>query len=159
MSIAAADTVIAPDDPVLKTAFAAEMLRQMRAIDRYGIQDGWPPHKILDPFVLTVDRRRAMPVIGDSDEDVVARVRAFYNGIAAMIEAECGLIAVPLVSLTHEGFGRALITVGKLVAMDKTLRDVHRFGFLSLSKMKDEADKHLAVALALIGQHPAVAGL
>ena len=42
---------------------------------------------------------------------------------------------------------------------DKTLRDVHRFGFLSLSKMKDEADKHLSVALALIGQYPAVAGL
>ena len=159
MSIAAADTVIAPDDPVLKTAFAAEMLRQMRAIDRYGIQDGWPPHKILDPFVLTVDRRRAMPVIGDPDEDVVARVRAFYNGIAAMIEAECGLIAVPLVSLTHEGFGRALITVGKLVAVDRTLRDVHRFGFASLSKMKDESDKLLSVALERIGQYPAVAGL
>ena len=37
-------------------------------------------YKILDPFVLTVERRRAMPVIGDPDEDVVARVRAFsYN--------------------------------------------------------------------------------
>ncbi|MBN2751547.1 MAG: NifX-associated nitrogen fixation protein [Rhodospirillaceae bacterium] len=151
--------VIAADDPVLGTAFATEMLRQMRAIDRYGIQDGWPPHKILDPFILTVERRRAMPVIGDPDEDVAARVRAFFNGIAAMIEQECGLIAVPLISLTHEGFGRAMITVGKLVAMDRTLRDIHRFGFLSLSKMKDEADKHLSVALALIGQHPAVAGL
>jgi probable nitrogen fixation protein len=153
------ECVIAADDPVLKTAFAAEMLRQMRAIDRYGVQDGWPPHKVLDPFVLTVERRRAMPVIGDPDEDVAARVRAFFNGIAAMVEQECGLIAVPLVSLTHEGFGRALITVGKLVVMDKTLCDVHRFGFSSLSKMKDEADKHLSVALALIGQHSAVAGL
>ena len=69
-------------------------------------------------------------VIGDPDEDVVARVRAFYNGIAAMIEQECGLIAVPLVSLTHEGFGRALVTVGKLVAVDRTLRDVHRNNFV-----------------------------
>ena len=69
------------------------------------------------------------------------------------------LLAVPLVHLTHEGFGRALITVGKLVAVDKTLRDVHRFGFGSLSKMKDEGDKILGVALERIGQHPAVAGL
>ncbi len=76
-----------------------------------------------------------------------------------MIEAECGLMAVPLVNLTHEGFGRAIITVGKLVVMDRTLRDVHRFGFPSLSKMKDEADKILSVALELIGNHSKVAGL
>ena len=66
---------------------------------------------------------------------------------------------MPLVHLTNEGFGRALITVGKLVAVDKTLRDVHRFGFASLSKMKDEGDKILGVALERIGQYPAVAGL
>jgi probable nitrogen fixation protein len=68
-------------------------------------------------------------------------------------------MAVPLLSLTHEGFGRALITVGKLVVMDRTLRDVHRFGFPSLGKMKDEADKILSVALELIGEHSKVAGL
>ena len=60
---------------------------------------------------------------------------------------------------TARRFGRALITVGKLVAVDRTLRDVHRFGFASLSKMKDEADKILGVALERIGQNPAVAGL
>jgi hypothetical protein len=36
---------------------------------------------------------------------------------------------------------------------------VHRFGFDSLSKLKDEADRLLAVALALVGKHPEVAGL
>ncbi len=68
-------------------------------------------------------------------------------------------MAVPLVNLSHEGFGRAIITVGKLVVMDRTLRDVHRFGFPSLSKMKDEADKILSVALEIIGLYPRVAGL
>ena len=43
--------------------------------------------------------------------------------------------------------------------MDRTVRDVHRFGFESLSKMKDEADKYLSVALERIGQYPQVAGL
>jgi probable nitrogen fixation protein len=76
-----------------------------------------------------------------------------------MIEKECGLMAVPMMNITHEGFGRALITVGKLVVMDKTLRDVHRFGFDSLSKMKDEADKLLSVALEIIGLNPKVAGM
>ena len=68
-------------------------------------------------------------------------------------------MAVPMMNLSHEGFGRALITVGKLVVLDRTLRDVHRFGFASLSKMKDEADKYLSVAIGIIGSFPAVAGL
>jgi probable nitrogen fixation protein len=65
-------------------------------------------------------------------------------------------MAVPFIQITHEGFGRALIIVGKLVVMDKTLRDVHRFGFESVSKMKDEADKYLSVALEIIGKYPEV---
>ena len=39
------------------------------------------------------------------------------------------------------------------------LRDVHRFAFESLSKMKTEADKHLAVALGIISRFPEVAGM
>lgn len=150
---------ITEDDPVLETDFANEMVRQMRAIDTYGTYDNWPVAKILDPFVLTKEKKREIPVVGDPDEITMSRVKAFYNAISAMIEKECGLMAVPMMNLTHEGFGRAIITVGKLVVMDKTLRDVHRFGFPSLSKMKDEADKLLSVALEIIGQHPKVAGM
>ncbi|MCG8017689.1 MAG: NifX-associated nitrogen fixation protein [Candidatus Thiodiazotropha sp. 'RUGA'] len=151
--------LISEDDPVLETDFAKEMVRQMRAIDTYGTYDDWSTAKILEPFVLTKEKKREIPVIGDPDEITLARVKAFYNAISALIEKECGLMAVPMLNLTHEGFGRSLITVGKLVVMDKTLRDVHRFGFASLSKMKDEADKLLSVALEIIGQHPKVAGM
>jgi probable nitrogen fixation protein len=150
---------ITDDDPVLETDFAKEMVRQMRAIDTYGTYDTWPVGKILDPFVLTKEKKKEIPVVGDPDEITMSRVKAFYNAISAMIEKECGLMAVPMLNLTHEGFGRAIITVGKLVVMDKTLRDVHRFGFPNLSKMKDEADKLLSVALEIIGQYPKVAGM
>jgi len=150
---------IAEDDPVLQSSFAAELVRQMRAIDSYGTYDTWPANKILDPFVLTKERLRELPLVGDPDEIVVARIQAFYNAIAAMIEQECGLRASPILSLSHEGFGRAIMIVGKLVVMDRALRDVHRFGFPSASKMKDEADKLLSVALEIIGDHPQVAGL
>ena len=154
-----AAVLIEQDDPVLETDFAVEMVRQMRAIDTYGTYDDWSVAKILAPFVLTKEMRRDIPVIGDPDEITLSRVKAFYNAIAAMIEKECGQMAVPMINLTHEGFGRAIITVGKLVVMDKTLRDVHRFGFPTLSKMKDEADKLLSVALEIVGKYSEVAGL
>ena len=157
MSTAVAE--ISETDPVLTTDFAKEMVRQMRAIDSYGAFDTWTPAQILEPFVLTKEKKREIPIIGDPDEVIIARLKVFYNAIASLIEKECGLMAVPVLNLTHEGFGRALITVGKLLVMDRTLRDVHRFGFPSLSKMKDEADKVLSVALNLIGSYPQVAGL
>ena len=146
-------------DPVLETDFLKEMLRQMRALDTYGIYNGWTPEKILDPFVLTKEKKATIPIIGDPDEETISHVKAFYNAIAVLIEKECGLMAVPVVNLTHEGFGRVLIIVGKLVALDKTLRDVHRFGFESLSKMKTESDKLLSVAIERVGLYPEVAGL
>ena len=153
------ETLNIENEGLLQSVFIVEMDRQMRAIDSYGQYDKLSTVELLEPFVLTKEKKQEIPIIGDPDELVVARVKAFYNAISALIESECGLMAVPLINLTHEGFGRALITVGKLVVMDRTLRDVHRFGFPSLSKMKDEADKILSVALELIGEHSKVAGL
>lgn len=152
-------TATAELDPLLGTDFIRELVKQMRALDSYGAYEGRPVESILAPFVKTKDQRREIPVVGDPDAATLSRLQAFHNAIAALIEQECRRLAVPMISLTQEGFGRALITVGKLVVMDRTLRDVHRFGFESLSKMKDEADTRLALALELIGQHSEVAGL
>jgi len=156
---ASAIPVLAAGDPVRDTDFIKEMVRQMRALDSYGQYDGKPAESLLADFVMTRERKAEIPLIGDPDETTVAHIRAFYNAIAVLIEKECGLMAVPLIHLSHEGFGRGLITVGKLVVLDRTLRDVHRFGFESLSKMKTEADKYLSVALEIVGRFPEVAGL
>jgi len=154
-------TAIVPEiSPELATTdFIKEMSRQTRAVDSYGSYDGWPDDRMLAPYIVTKEMRREIPVIGDPDDIILARIKAYHNAIAVLIEKECGLMAVPLISISHEGFGRALITVGKLVVMDRTLRDVHRFGFDSYSKMKDDCDKHLSVALEIIGKYPDVAGL
>jgi probable nitrogen fixation protein len=150
---------VAIQDDLLSTDFIKEMVKQMRAIDSYGTYDGWPADRILAPYVVTKEQRKLIPVIGDPDDIMLSRIKAFYNAIASLIEKECGLMAVPVVNISHEGFGRALITVGKLVVMDKSLRDVHRYGYESLSKMKDEGDKILSVALEIIGKYPEVAGM
>lgn len=146
-------------DPLMSTDFIQEMVKQMRAIDSYGTYDGWPAERVLAPYVLTKEQKREIPIIGDPDEILLARIKCFYNAIASLVEKECGQMAVPMINITHEGFGRVVITVGKLVVVDKTLRDVHRYGYESLSKMKDEADKLLSVALEIVGKHPEVAGL
>lgn len=154
-------TAIVPEigSDLATTDFIKEMSRQTRAVDSYGSYDGWPDDRLLAPYIVTKEQRREIPVIGDPDDIILARIKAYHNAIAVLIEKECGRMAVPLINISHEGFGRALITVGKLVVMDRTLRDVHRFGFESYSKMKDDCDKHLSVALEIIGKYPEVAGL
>ena len=131
--------VVRDDDPALQDPVIKQMVVQLRAMDSYGTYDTWSDARVLDPLVLTRERRRAIPIVGDPDEVTLSRVKAFYNALAQMIERETGLLAVPVINITHEGFGRALILVGKLVALDKTLRDVHRFGFESLEALSFDA--------------------
>ncbi len=156
-----ADEAILMDegDAVYNSDFAKEMIRQMRAVDTYGTYDNWTPEKILEPFILTKEMKREIPIIGDPDELIISRIKVFYNAIAAMIEKECGLMASPVINITYEGFGRVIIIVGKLVVLDRNLRDVHRFGFQDLSKMKGDADKILSIALDIIDNHSAAAGM
>ncbi len=153
------EAVVNENDAALEQPFVKQMVVQLRAMDGYGTYDTWTDAKVLDPLVLTKARRREIPVVGDPDETIVSRVKAYYNGMAQMIEKETGLMAVPVINLTHEGFGRAMITVGKLVVLDKTLRDVHRFGFESLDKMITDADKMISKAVALISDYREVAKL
>lgn len=159
MSELAEAVVVTESDAALAHPFVKQMVVQLRAMDSYGTYDTWRDARVLDPLVLTKERRRQIPVVGDPDETTVSRVKAYYNAIAQMVERETGLLAVPVINLTHEGFGRALILVGKLVALDKSLRDVHRFGFDSLGKMVEEAEKVLSKAVGLVKQHRDVAEL
>lgn len=151
--------VVQDGDVALQHPIVRQMVVQLRAMDSYGTYDTWSDARVLDPLVLTKERRKAIPVVGDPDETTISRIKAYYNAIAQLVEAQTGLLAVPVINLTHEGFGRALILVGKLVALDKTLRDVHRFGFDSLEALAGEAQKQVDKAAALIAEHRVVAEL
>lgn len=148
---------IEPGNELMSSPFTRQMVVQLRAVDSYGTYDDWSDEKVLDPMILTKARRREIPVVGDPDEIIIARVKAYYNALSVRIEQECGMMAVPMINLSHEGFGRALIMVGKLVVVDKVLRDVHRFGFDSLEKLNEDASKLIDKALTLIETFKAAA--
>jgi probable nitrogen fixation protein len=149
--------VIETGDPFMTSPVVVEMLKQLRALDTYDTYEGWSEEKIIDPLILTKERKREIPVIGDPDEITLARVKAYYNSIASLIEKRSGIMAVPVINITHEGFGRAFVLVGKLIAVDKTLRDVHRFGFPSLEDMTTKTETVIEKACALIDQYREVA--
>lgn len=149
----AAQLVVEENDPYLDKYFVDQMIQQLNALDSYGTYEGWSKAKIVDPLVLTKERKQAIPIIGDPDEITIARVKAYYSALAASIEQETGLMAVSLVNISHEGFGRALIMIGKLIVVDKVLRDIHRFGFRTLEEMCEQSDKLIARAKELVEKY------
>lgn len=153
------ELVVEENAPVLGTDFIKEVVRQVRAVDAYGMYENYSEARLLDPFVLTAERKKAIPLVADPDEIVISRLTAYYNAVAASIEKADGRMAVPVLSLSHEGFGRILIIVGRLVVLNRTLRDVHRFGFSSLEAMSAEAEKLIGEARELVNAHPDVVDL
>ncbi|MEQ1635242.1 MAG: NifX-associated nitrogen fixation protein [Methylococcales bacterium] len=155
--MAVAELVVEENDTNLSSDIVKDMVKQLRAIDTYDTYEGWSEAKIIDPIVLTKERKQKIPVVGDPDEITIARLKAYYNSLATLIEKKSGLMAAPIVHLSHEGFGRALIMVGKLIVVDKILRDTHRFGFASLEDLREKSDAVIAKALGLIEKYNAAA--
>ena len=153
------EMVIEDNDPLLESQFVIELLRQLRALDTYGTYEGWSDAKVLDPMIMTKERKREMPIVADPDDITLSNIRAYYNALAVEIERECGHMATAFISISHEGFGRVLITVGKLVVMERVLRDAHMFGFKSLEKLKTESDRILSQAQAMVSSYPKVAAI
>ena len=85
--------VVTAEDPHLEGPVMTEMVRQMRGVDTWGLYDAAAANEILDPFVMTKERKREIPVVGDPDEFTLARIKAYYNALSALIEQRTGLMA------------------------------------------------------------------
>ena len=81
----------------------------------------------------------------------------FYNAIGLAIERATGVMVSPMMKLHHEGFGRLVLTAGRLIVFNKFLRDVHRFGFDSMESLEAAGEKIVADALEWIEKYPDVA--
>ncbi len=138
-----------PDDPMV-----VELVRVIRAQDTHGVWDGIADAELIAPFVLTRERRDALPLIADPSPKDIWRVEMFYAAVALVIERRTGHAVAPVMSLHPEGWGRLVLIVGRLVAVSLSLRDVHRFGFPSLEKLAEKGNRLVDDAAATINRFP-----
>lgn len=148
---------LSADDVALATPFLATLVRLVRAEDSYGTWEGRSDASLLKDFILTKEQRREIPIIGDPDPDVLWRVEKFYAAIGLAVEAKAGKMASPMMKMSHEGFGRVILTTGRLVVLSKSLRDVHRWGHDDLSKLAEAGTKAVDEACEMIAKFPEVA--
>jgi len=137
--------------------FLVELINQWRAQDSYGAWEGKPDEELLEAYVIDKEKRKEIPIIGDPDPETLWRLELFYNAVGLAIERQTKVMVTPMMKMSHEGFGRMVLLAGRLVAVNKQLRDVHRFGFLSLEKLAEEGDKFVNSGVEMVKQFPDVA--
>jgi probable nitrogen fixation protein len=143
-------------DP-MTSPFLQCLVGRIRAEDSYGAWDRKTDTALLKDYIVTKAERRQIPIIGDPDPDTMSRVETFYQAIGLTVERVAGVIATPMMKMSHEGFGRVVLLAGKLVVYSRTLRDIHRFGFEDLSALAAEGMKAVGQAVAMIEAHPELA--
>ncbi|MCK9874975.1 NifX-associated nitrogen fixation protein [Frankia sp. AgPm24] len=135
------------------SGFLRDLVAQTRAGDTYGQLSRFSDEQMLAPFVLTKEQRRAIPAACDLEAATEARVRSFYQAVAAATEKATGAFTVAILDLNHEGFGRVIIFAGRLVVVDEALRDIQRFGFDSLDKLGARGESLVIGATKVIDQY------
>jgi probable nitrogen fixation protein len=147
----------ATDEVLMQEPFIRELIKQIRAQDTHGTWEGKSDAKLLEPYILTVEQRRALPMMGDPDPDTLWRLDLFHNAIGLAIERATGCMVSPMMKMSHEGFGRAVLTAGRLIVVNRHLRDVHRFGYASLAKLGEAGTKLVNEGIGMVEAYKEVA--
>ena len=145
------------DDPAFDHFFVQELIMQMHTQDQHGVWDRKTDAELIAPYIVTKARRRDMPIIGDPDARTLFRIEMFYNAVGMAIEKRCGVMAMPMMKMHHEGFGRLVLIAGRLVLVSRIMRDAHRFGFETLGKLALEGENLVDVGVNMIKAFPDVA--
>lgn len=149
--------IAAEDAAALATPYLSQLARQFRAQDTHGQWDGKSDAKLLEAFILTPEARRALPLMGDPDPETLWRVEQFYSAVGLCIERATKVMVTPMMKMSHEGFGRQVLIAGRLVVVNKQLRDVHRFGFPSLMKLAEAGTRFVEEGVAMVERFREVA--
>ncbi len=141
----------------MESVFIRELVKQWRAQDSYGTWEKKSDELLLEPYVVDKEKRKSLPLMADPDPETLWRLELFYNAVGMAIERQTGVMVTPMMKMHHEGFGRMVLIAGRLIAVNKQLRDVHRFGFLSFAKLAEEGEKLVAQGVEMITKFPEVA--
>ncbi len=150
-------TAVLEKTSVAELPFIKELIKIWRAQDTHGTWETKSDLDLLAPYILDKEARRALPIIGDPDPETIWRMELFFNAVALSVERATGVMISPMLKMSHEGFGRMVLIGGRLIVVNKQLRDVHRFGFDSFEKLAAEGDKYVQSVVEMIEKFPYVA--
>jgi probable nitrogen fixation protein len=140
-----------------RSPFLSQLVKQLRALDTHGQWEGKRDEVILGPFVVDREARKRIPIIDDPDPEVFERMDLYYGAAALAIERASGVMVTMMIKMHHEGFGRVMLTAGRLILFNRYHRDVHRFGFDSLGVLAQKGDEVVAAGVDMVHRFPEIA--
>ncbi|SFQ09866.1 probable nitrogen fixation protein [Bradyrhizobium sp. Ghvi] len=141
----------------LDTPFLKELIRIWRLQDTNGALRAKSDLDLLELYILDGQKGRALALIGDPDPDMLRGLELFFHAVALSIEKATGVLIQPILNLRYEGVGRVVLISGRLIVVNKQLRDGDRFGFANLGKLAEAGDKYVSDGINLIRKFPDVA--
>ncbi len=151
------DATAVVESAAVDTPFVKELIKQWRAQDMHGSWDGKSDLDLIAPYIVDKEARKQLPIIGDPDPEILWRVELFFNAVGLAIERATGCMVSPMMKMSHEGFGRIVLIGGRLIVVNKQLRDVHRFGFENFAKLAADGDKFVQQGVEMIEKFPEAA--
>ncbi len=130
--------------------FLDQLVKVWRAQDSHGAWENKTDAQLLAEYIVTREQRKSIPIIADPDPETIWRLELFYNAIGLSIERESRVMITPMLKMSHEGFGRIVLIGGRLIVVNKQLRDIHRFGFESFARLAEEGEKTVRAGLEMI---------
>lgn len=131
-----------------ESLFLKELVKQIRAIDTYGVWDKSSDAELLSrKYIKTKEQLKELPIIADISKESIADIRMILQALALAFEVKTGVMANVCLEMSHEGFGRGVVIAEKVVLVDKYFKDAHRFSFLTIEKLIEDGDKLLAKAV------------
>ncbi len=155
--MAEAALLLKPGSELGSSVLLNELVKLWRAQDSYGAWEGKSDAQLLEPYVVDKEKRKEIPIIGDPDPEMLWRLELYYSAVGLAIERQTGNMVTPMMKMHHEGFGRIVLIAGRLIVVNKQLRDVHRFGFLTMEKLAEEGEKLVSSGVEMIRKFPDVA--
>jgi probable nitrogen fixation protein len=152
-----AEAEVLVEGDIADNLFIKELIKQWRAQDTHGTWDKKTDLDLLAPYIIDKEARKALPIIGDPDPEILWRLELFFNAVGLSIERSTGNMVQPMMKMSHEGFGRMILIAGRLIVVNKQLRDVHRFGFETMEKLAAEGTKYVSAGVEMIQKYPEVA--
>lgn len=133
--------------------FTKALVAQLRAIDTYNHWGRMSDEELIDKKYIKKKGSGATANCHIKDEQALFNIKMFFQTIATEFERETGELSNVMMEFSDEGFGRVVVIAGKIVIVDKSIRDANSYGFKTVEKLEIEGAKMYQKALDIYNKY------
>lgn len=135
--------------------FMETLNAKLRSHDAYGVWKKLDDETIISRhFVLSKEDKKKIDVYGKMPDEVVAKMRLYYEAVAQTVEWNTGKMAMVVLDINTEGFGRALVIYEDAILCQKVHRNAHKFGFKDLEDVEKDGSKMVETCMKKLEEMP-----